>query len=107
MNKRAQSSLILIFTLSVLISACTGTATQAELPLTATATTEAREAPTNEVVADDATDAPTVEPTQEEVVVPTEASPKPVLKTALVATNPGSVNLTSGKPTLVEFFAFW
>jgi hypothetical protein len=30
-----------------------------------------------------------------------------VLKTGLVATDPGTVQLASGKPQLVEFFAFW
>jgi hypothetical protein len=37
---------------------------------------------------------------------PGEASPPPV-KTGLEATNPSSVVLASGKPQLVEFFAFW
>ncbi len=29
------------------------------------------------------------------------------VRTALAATDPSTVNLASGKPTLVEFFAFW
>ena len=112
MNKRLRSTLMLVFILSILIGACTGTATQADLPPTATSTTVAEVAPTQEasgqeVVVEDATEVPVVEPTQVEVVVPTEAIPKPELKTALVATDPGDVDLTSGKPTLVEFFAFW
>ena len=37
---------------------------------------------------------------------PGEAAPPPV-KTGLEATNPSTVVLASGKPQLVEFFAFW
>lgn len=37
---------------------------------------------------------------------PEQASPPPA-KTALEASDPASVNLVSGKPTLLEFFAFW
>jgi hypothetical protein len=37
---------------------------------------------------------------------PELASPPP-LKTELVATNPSTVNLSSGELQLVEFFAFW
>jgi hypothetical protein len=107
MNKRLQFSLILIFALSILVSACTGAATQVDLPPTATSTSVVEPVPTQEIAVDAATDAPALEPTEEEVVVPTEEPIKPELKTALVATDPGSVNLASGTPTLVEFFAFW
>lgn len=31
----------------------------------------------------------------------------PQVRQELAATDPGSVDLASGKPTLVEFFAFW
>ncbi len=31
----------------------------------------------------------------------------PTIKEGLVATNPALVNLASGEPTFVEFFAFW
>jgi len=37
---------------------------------------------------------------------PVQASPPPI-KTALEASDPASVNLVAGKPTLLEFFAFW
>jgi hypothetical protein len=37
---------------------------------------------------------------------PEQASPPPI-KTALEASDPARVNLASGKPTLLEFFAFW
>lgn len=43
--------------------------------------------------------------------LPTQENPAPteslVVKTELEATDPGSVQLASGKPQLVEFFAFW
>ena len=35
------------------------------------------------------------------------AQPSPTLRPGLEATDPASVNLASGRPTLVEFFAFW
>jgi hypothetical protein len=37
---------------------------------------------------------------------PQEAAPPPV-KTELEATDPSTVNLASGEPQLLEFFAFW
>ena len=46
--------------------------------------------------------APTVEPGAD-VGQPTAAT----IRTELHATDPATVNLASGKPTLVEFFAFW
>jgi hypothetical protein len=39
---------------------------------------------------------------------PEETQPsQPVVKTGLEATDPSTVQLASGKPQLVEFFAFW
>ena len=40
---------------------------------------------------------------------PTSASPAtaPAVKHELVATDPSTVELASGQPTLLEFFAFW
>lgn len=57
------------------------------------------------------TEAPAVSPSASAVIAetsaPTEApTPRPV-KTALEATDPTTVVLASGRPTLVEFFAFW
>ena len=34
-------------------------------------------------------------------------APTPTLRTGQEATDPATVNLASGKPTLVKFFAFW
>jgi hypothetical protein len=42
-------------------------------------------------------------PTQEETI----PEPTPFDLTQLHATDPTTVNLASGKPTLLEFFAFW
>jgi len=50
--------------------------------------------PSTEIV-----DTPTPEPQPEEAI----ATPR----SELTATDPTSVTLASGKPTLVEFFAFW
>lgn len=38
---------------------------------------------------------------------PAVGEPQPEPRTELSATNPGRVNLGSGRVTLVEFFAFW
>jgi hypothetical protein len=38
---------------------------------------------------------------------PDEAVPPPPVKTTLEATDPSTVILASGKPQLIEFFAFW
>lgn len=38
---------------------------------------------------------------------PPEPSATPTARPGLEATDPESVNLVSGKPTLLEFFAFW
>jgi hypothetical protein len=38
---------------------------------------------------------------------PPEPSATPTVRPGLEATDPESVNLASGKPTLLEFFAFW
>ena len=48
--------------------------------------------------------APGFAPTLE--IAPTQPA-APTIRTELAATNPATVNLASGKPTLVEFFAFW
>lgn len=39
-------------------------------------------------------------------VAPTQPA-APTIRTELAATDPATVNLASGKPSLVEFFAFW
>jgi hypothetical protein len=48
--------------------------------------------------------APTSEP-----IAPVEQEPAPPVEVrqGLAATNPATVNLANGTPTLVEFFAFW
>ena len=52
----------------------------------------------------EAADAPAALPTEK----PEEAAPaQPAPRTELVATDPATVSLASGKVQLVEFFAFW
>jgi hypothetical protein len=46
-------------------------------------------------------------PAVTEAAVPAEAAACPAHGTELVATDPGTVQLASGKVQLVEFFAFW
>lgn len=56
---------------------------------------------------------PTVIPVDEPSITDTpglaEDNPptQPAVKTGLTATDPGSVQLASGSPQLIEFFAFW
>ena len=44
---------------------------------------------------------PTIVPVEQEPAAPA------VVREGLAATNPATVNLANGTPTLVEFFAFW
>lgn len=60
------------------------------------------------------TDLPAADPTDIPTALPTKAAveveqvvEKPSIKTKLEATDPGSVSLINGRPTFVEFFAFW
>ena len=57
--------------------------------------------PQQPIPAEPAADVPAPSPE-----VPTQPAAPPV-RTELAATDPASVNFASGKPTLVEFFAFW
>lgn len=49
---------------------------------------------------------PTEEPSPEPGLAPT-AGPTPTVRPGMEATDPKTVVLASGDPTLVEFFAFW
>ncbi|MGH2625724.1 MAG: hypothetical protein ACRDHY_03630 [Anaerolineales bacterium] len=52
----------------------------------------------------------TLPPSQEpspEVVLPPTVGPTPTVRPGMEATDPTTVVLASGDPTLVEFFAFW
>ena len=52
--------------------------------------------------------APTSEPISPAEQVPAAPVEAPVkVREELAATNPATVNLANGTPTLVEFFAFW
>lgn len=48
-------------------------------------------------------------PANSEPVAPVEQEPAPpvAVREGLAATDPATVNLANGTPTLVEFFAFW
>lgn len=52
-------------------------------------------------------EAPTVTPAENEAPVEAPVAIATSRGAQLVATDPGSVNLTGGKPQLLEFFAFW
>ncbi len=77
-----------------------GTSLSADLP-EPTAEPQAEVLPTAAgVVAED--QSPTVE-----LGADAGQPPAPTVRAALAATDPATVNLASGKPTLVEFFAYW
>ena len=99
--------LALLFLLGLVLSACTTTPTPESAQPTDTPVFADNSEPTSEAVVEAPTDAPLAESTPEELASPTESSSPPEIKTGLVATNPGSVTLNSGRNTLVEFFAFW
>ena len=108
---------LLAATLSLLLAACTGSAPatpQAGLPAPAVQVTTNAGAPAVEASAPTAsspteavaaaTDAPLPAPTE----APPAQEPPPVpVKTGFVPTNPETVQLASGHPQLIEFFAFW
>lgn len=69
-------------------------------------------APRQPTVASDDALAQVAEPTDQPVPEsPDLAAPEPAapiqVRTGLAATDPSTVDLASGTPTLVEFFAFW
>ena len=54
------------------------------------------------------TTAPSLPPAALDTPAPSvEVAPTPTLRQGQEATDPATVNLASGKPTLVKFFAFW
>lgn len=72
--------------------------------------------PPAEEQADEAYPAPEIEPSVQDAAAASEAypapeapaeAPAPQPRTALEATNPADVSLTSGNLQLVEMFAFW
>jgi hypothetical protein len=66
--------------------------------------TQAPVEPTQEI---GATGTPEQAPTQAPADAPAALEPTPTARAALEATDPTTVNLAAGKPTLLEFFAFW
>ncbi|MGD8633869.1 MAG: hypothetical protein PVF85_09890 [Anaerolineales bacterium] len=84
--------LTLILGLLVFVGACSSAPEAAPTPTAEPVPTQAQ-----------ATQTPVPTPSEEEVL--TDAKPTP--KQGLVATDPTTVDLASGGPKLVEFFAFW
>jgi ABC-type Na+ efflux pump permease subunit len=100
--------LLIVLILAALIAACTRAVTQGPGQPTATAVVRTGSPPTQKPQEGELpTSSPDEGTIESAIVEPTEEVQKPELKTGLVATDPDSVNLSSGKPTLVEFFAFW
>ena len=79
----------------LIIAGCQGSAPSTPTPSAALPRTEVSTAP--------ATPAPAASTDSVSTTVPT---PRPV-RTALEATDPTTVSLAVGRPTFVEFFAFW
>jgi len=89
------AALATLFVLAALLSACGPAASPTEaLPI---ATPAATDTPAPEVLN-------TLPPATEESGSP---APTPTLRSGQEATDPTTVNLASGKPALVKFFAFW
>lgn len=101
--KRAAATLPLAVALAAVVLGACAPAPASQAP------PDKQPAPTLEVLATAVPSpvAPSAEPPAEGELPPTEVpAPKPA-RTALEATDPTTVSLASGRPTLVEFFAFW
>lgn len=107
MRVQKLSLIIIIILLGLAFSACASTTTQETIPRTISDAVQVTSQPTEDGMADTPIESPDIDRTVEAGVAQTEAPQRPEVKTSLEATDPGSVNLRSGKPTLVEFFAFW
>lgn len=95
--------LMIAFLGAALVAGCTGAAVPTPSP---EPVVELQPEPTEAVVVEEEQKIEPVPLPTEEVVAPPTSEP-PVVKTGLEATDPTTVVLASGKPTLVEFFAFW
>ena len=95
MRTRIAAALVMLYVLAALLSACGPAAAPTEaLPI---ATQPATPTPAPEVFG-------TLPPATE---ASASSAPTPTLRSGQEATDPTTVNLASGKPTLVKFFAFW
>lgn len=95
--KRYSVFAILVLAMGML-AACAGDSPVPDIgdhPATSTATPEPAPAAT-EIMTDEG-----------DLQSPPVPSATPTLRPGLEATDPASVDLASGKPTLLEFFAFW
>jgi hypothetical protein len=86
----------------VLLSACAG-------PVPATPSSDGPGVVEPQAASPTPTSTPVPEDTQDdgEPQAPPAPSATPTARPGLEATDPASVDLSSGKPTLLEFFAFW
>lgn len=105
MKRRIALRFLLLGLTVMMLGACTGssetaTPTAAEEGVTPELVATSPAAPTAQVP--DAT----AGSADETPALPESPSPKPV-RTELEATDPTTVSLASGRPMLVEFFAFW
>ncbi len=95
MRTRIAAALVMLYVLAALLSACGPAATPTEaLPI-------ATQPATPTLALEGTAGLPPA--TQDN----TSPAPTPTLRSGQEATDPTTVNLASGKPTLVKFFAFW
>ena len=101
--RRPYLILVLLLLMSLAVAACGPAATPTDAALTATAALPAMEA--------SAPPEPTLLPNASaEPTGPSEAAPTEAVFVGpggQFATDPSTVDLASGRPTLVKFFAFW
>jgi hypothetical protein len=90
----------MLLMLGVVAAACQGSPQPLDLPVPSVAASAVSPADPEQAPFLAPSAAPTIqfEPTQPAA---------PTIRTELAATDPATVNLASGQPTLVEFFAFW
>ena len=97
----------LVGLLLLALAACKATAPSP--PAEAPVAVEASETPAQPAAAPSDTPQPAQEdtPAAPPTNTPLAAQATPTLRPELEATDPTTVNLAAGKPTLLEFFAFW
>ncbi len=90
----------------LLLAACTGTSQKVDDPSADIASQQqevVESAPVGNVEFSEGEDAASAPVLQESASADVRPTPRPELS----ATEPSTVNLASGKPVLLEFFAFW
>jgi hypothetical protein len=108
MKKVARYKLFLLLTLTgIFLTACSGSKTQSPGVDSDVVQEQVKEIdqPQQEVIDQLLTESSDAEPTPIEVEPTDEIDRAP--RAGLEASDPTAVSIASGKPTLVEFFAFW